>query len=191
MEKYTSHSHIFGSFGLLCKILPFYGNFEDWRFLMLILNKLTMVIWNKNEKAFRNLAKNTSIRILKYDLQLNKEFLNYLINSEVLLNHKICIELSKNSGIEEINLFKEFLAKWFKMKKYPIFKEILFSDTISSSYYLEPIYDLLKQMGQGQENILVSQWKLIKTNSMYKDKYVGKSVSKLIGSKFIKNIQEL
>ena len=97
--------------------------------------------------------------------------------------------MSKNSGVEEINLFKEFLTKWFKMKKYPIFKEILFSDTISSSYYLEPIYDLLKQMGQ--ENILVSQWKLIKTNSMYKDEYVGKSVSKLIGSKFIKNIQEL
>ena len=191
MEKYTSHSVIFESFGLLCEILPFYGNFGDWRFLMLILNKSTMVIWNKNENAFRNLAKNTSIRILKFDLQFSKEFLNYLINSEVLLNHKICIELSKNSVIEEINLFKEFLTKWFKMKKYPIFKEILFSDTISSSYYLEPIYDLLKQMGQGQENILVSQWKLIKTNSMYKDEYVGKSASKLIGSKFIKNIQEL
>ena len=41
------------------------------------------------------------------------------------------------------------------MKKYPIFQSILIPETPSISYFIEPIYDLLKHIGE--EKILVSQ----------------------------------
>ena len=126
---------------------------------MLNLSKETIKTWIKNENAFKQLAKSMKINTIKYDKNLDQEFCNYLINTDIIFNNKIDIDLSWNTGENEVKLFKNFLVEWIKMKKYPIFQSILIPETPSISYFLEPIYSLLKHIDE--EKVLVSQWKFL------------------------------
>ena len=61
---------------------------------MLNLSKETIKTWIKNENAFKQLAKSMKMNTIKYDKIFDQEFCNYLINTDILFNNKIDIDLS-------------------------------------------------------------------------------------------------
>ena len=103
-------SRFFQKFSLLWEILPFYGAYPLWTYLLRKLNKSTRELLNKHQNAFWRLSKEFKMKLLCFETQLNEKWYECLLNPEVLLNYKICINFSKYiPSKEEIIKFKEFL----------------------------------------------------------------------------------
>ena len=74
MEKIGDGSCLIVRFSFLWEILPFYGHFPLWRYLMLNANTRTKSLWIKNESAFKELAKGMKMNVLKYEKPFDNEF---------------------------------------------------------------------------------------------------------------------
>ena len=66
MESTSKLQSILSKFGILCSILPYYGYFKDWEYLLTQLSMTSNEFWRKNKKAFWNLFKFNSMTILMY-----------------------------------------------------------------------------------------------------------------------------
>ena len=61
-------------FSLLWEILPYYGHFPLWKYMMLNACIETKKVWIKNEKAFKELSKNMKMSVIKYNYKFDKDF---------------------------------------------------------------------------------------------------------------------
>ena len=57
MESTYYHSQIFSKFGILSWILPYYGWFIHWKFLMKHVNKMSRNTWKSYTKEFEFISK--------------------------------------------------------------------------------------------------------------------------------------
>ena len=174
MEKYSQSYWLITKFSLLWELLPFYGHLPLWKYLLCSLNKQTRQVWIKNQHAFSERAKNMAMNILQYKDYFDEQFKEYLSDPEILLNNKICIKL--DSTIECLNLFVDFFTGWFEANKWPIFEDITMPESISVSYFVEPLYNVLKQMGENQKDTIVKHWKILSSRCILYDPYTDTSI---------------
>ena len=74
MEKINEVSGLIVKFSILWEILPFYGHFPLWKYLMLSANINTKKLWIKNEKAFKELSKDMEMSAIKYEKPFDSEY---------------------------------------------------------------------------------------------------------------------
>ena len=74
MEKLSEISGLVQKFSLLWEILPFYGHFPLWKYLMLSINTETKKLWIKNESAFKELSKDMKMSYIYYNKHFDIEF---------------------------------------------------------------------------------------------------------------------
>ena len=130
------------------------------------------------------------MKTIKYDKEFDKQFINYLSNPEILLNNKISVQLSSTQ--KWINLFAKFLRYLLKSNKRPIFDDIDFLGySICTSYFAEPLYNMLKQMGDNQESLIVKNWKLQTTRYVNREPYTNLLHSEIINTEYINNSELL
>ena len=184
MEKYPQSFPWIMKFSLLWELLPFYGHLPLWRYLLCNLSAQTKQVWVKNQQAFRERGKNMKMNIIKYKVAFDEQFKNYLANPEVLLNNKISVILYSTQ--EWINLFGEFLTNCLKENKWPIFEDIEIPEWMSVSYFLEPLYNTLKQMDENQESVIAKNWKILSTRYSNKDYLTNIEAKELIDSDYAK-----
>ena len=190
MEKYPSVSPLVLKFSLLWELLPFYGYIPLWRYLLCRLNTQTKQVWVKNQQAFKERAKDMTMKTIKYKGAFDEHFRNYLSNPEILLNNKISIQLSSTQ--EWINLFAEFLKDLLQTDKRPEFGQINFLEcSICTSYFAEPLYNMLKQLGDNQESLIVKNWKLQTTRYVNREPYTNLLHSEIINTEYINNSELL
>ena len=83
------------------------------------------------------------------------------------------------------------MKEWLLTNRYPEFYDIDIPSTLSSTYFLESIYETLKLMGDGKEKYLVSHWKFLSTRYIINDHFLIHSAESLINTKYAKSIDIL
>ena len=184
MDKYPQSLPLIIKFSLLWELLPFYGHLPLWRFLLCSLSTQTKQVWIKNQQAFRKWARGMTMGVIKYNRSYDEQFKEYLTDPEVLLNYKISVNLG--STLEWINLFGEFLKNCLKENKWPIFEDIEIPEWISISYFVEPLYNTLKQMGENQESVIVKNSKILSSNYYGTDIFCKIATNQMIDSEYVK-----
>ena len=122
---------------------------------------------------------------LKYNGAFDEQFKEYLSDPEILLNNKISVLL--DSTQEWLSLLSEFLTDLFHSNKWPEFYQIWFPKySISISFFIEPLYNTLKQMGNNQENIIVKYWKIFSLRDTDIDQFMDEPIGKLIDTEYSK-----
>ncbi|CAI2360556.1 unnamed protein product [Moneuplotes crassus] len=92
-------------YSVALNILPYYGYWYDWRFLMSNLSKKTWCNWKDNKKAFTNLASKHPLKVVEFDC-LSEEVVGYLTHSEKA-NNKALISLTIRLP-EEFEIFQKY-----------------------------------------------------------------------------------
>ena len=72
--------------------------------------------------------------------------------------------------------------------RFPEFYDIIIPSTISTSFFLEPIYTILKSMGDGKEKHLSSHWKILSSRYAGRDLFLNKFTWDLIKTECASNI---
>ena len=102
---------LFTKFSLLWEVLPFFGHYPLWKYLLKNICKRARAVWDKYEKAFRERSKTAVMKLMKIDI-IEERMLKYLENPEVSLNHKIWVDFTTEATtVDVVNKFKEFLLK--------------------------------------------------------------------------------
>ena len=70
--------------------------------------------------------------------------------------------------------------------RFPEFYDIALPTQFSTTFFIEPIYETLKLMGEGKEKYLVAHWKILTTG--YTDYFLNKSIDSLMNTEYTNNI---
>ena len=185
MEKHLGHLPLVMKFSLLCELLPFYGHLPLWRYLLCSLSSQTRQVWNKYQHAFREISKNMRMSVVEYKGAFDYQFKEFLSDPEVLLNNKISVFL--DSTQEWLGLFGEFLTNLLHSNKRPVFDRISYLEkSICVSCFAEPLYDLLKAMGDNQEKAFLKRWNILSWRHTDIDPFTKQPISELIDTEYVK-----
>ena len=121
-------------FGILWKLLPYYGYFDDWKNLLLRLSTKTEAHWIQYKNAYLNVWKYEEFLVMIYSNCFNEEYKNYLCSTDSWADpkqkdwkiklypaSKIIVTLTNDSSYE---LFYSYLKEYRKQFFQPEFFKI-------------------------------------------------------------------
>ena len=160
MEMTDSWNELLMSFGILWELLPYYGNYRSWKNIMRKLWKQTKEVWDKNQSAFKQLSLRARVGVITHDWDLSPQFLDYITETDVLMNYKIAIDFCKEETFAEIiDKFREFLEKLRNKSIIPIYHSLSLPFNSSGKEILRIIKSFDKSIWN-QQNIF-HNWKII------------------------------
>ena len=104
MEKIKEVSGLMMKFSILWEILPFYGHFPIWKYLMMSASIKTKMLWIKNEKAFKELSKDMKMSAIKYEKPFDNEYNELFLRIGIKLN---CSTVEQSRMIPLISMKSE------------------------------------------------------------------------------------
>ena len=72
--------------------------------------------------------------------------------------------------------------------RFPEFYDIDLPSQLSTAFFIKPLYETLKFMGEGKEKYLVAHWKFLSTRYMQSDSFLNKSIDSLMNTEYTNNI---
>ena len=167
MEKTIKWEELFYSFGILWELLPFFGSYRSWRYLMCMLNKQTKIIWEKNWNAFKQLSKGAQMGVIKHDNELTEQFLEYISDPDILMHYKIAFDLwTTKPTTETFSKFREFIGKFKNSSNTLHFHSIKLSFDYAGKEIFEMISEVFN-MSEINKHDVLKFWRITSSKFSY------------------------
>ena len=72
--------------------------------------------------------------------------------------------------------------------RFPEFYDIELPTQLLTTFFITPLYETLKLMGEGKEKYLVAHWKFLSTRYLLRDTFLNKSIDSLMNTEYTNNI---